>query len=255
MSDIMFLHSPHLRSPAVTALQTILRTRGYYHGTVDGEFGILTSQAVYRAKYWMGYPKPDHVAGPVLMSYLLGTSKTPASYRAIRTLRQRNAKKVSVGQRMLSEALTHLGTRESPPGSNEVLFSRWYGLVGSWCAMFVSFCGAKFSSVFKKGVHYAYVPYIVADARAGRNNLRVVHPSEVRPGDIVCYDWPGESPGLADHTGLFEKWEDEARGNFSAIEGNTSAPNDTTGSQSDGGGVFRRDRNTDLVQVFVRVTK
>lgn len=248
MSDIMFLHSPHLRSPAVAELQTLLKAKGFYHGGIDHEFGILTSQAVYRAKYWLGYPKPDHVAGPVLTSYLKGT-KTPASYRVFRTLRQRKAKQVSVGQRMLNEARTHLGTKESPPGSNRVLFSNWYGLIGSWCAMFVSFCGVKFSKSFIKGHRYAYVPYVVADARAGRNNLVIVHVSQVRPGDLVCYDWPGESPGTADHIGFFESWI--ANGStFHAIEGNTAVGND-----SNGGEVMRRERSVSTVQAFVRVTK
>lgn len=248
MSDIMFLHSPHLRSAAVGKLQTLLASHGYYHGPIDHEFGVLTSQAVFRAKYWLGYPKPDHVAGPILEGYLTGT-KTPLRYRAIRALRQRKAKQVSVGLRMLNEARAHLGTKEAPPGSNQVLFSRWYGLVGSWCAMFVSYCGAKFSKTFAKGVHYAYVPYIVADARAGRNNLRIAHISEVRSGDIVCYDWPGESPGTADHTGLFEEWIVKGS-TFHAIEGNTAV-----GNESDGGEVMRRQRDVTLVQAFVRVAK
>lgn len=248
MSDPMFLHSPHLRSAAVGRLQSLLKSRGFYHGAVDHEFGVLTSQAVYRAKYWLGYPKPDHVAGDILISYLTG-HKTPQRYRVFRTLRQRKAKQVSVGQHMLNEARAYLGTKESPPGSNRVLFSLWYGLIGSWCAMFVTYCGAKFSKSFIKGVRYAYVPYIVADARAGRNNLVIVHPSNVRPGDLVCYDWPNESPGTADHVGLFEEWL-SVGSTFHAIEGNTSAGND-----SDGGEVERRDRSVANVQAFVRVTK
>lgn len=248
MSDIMFLHSPHLRSPAVGELQTLLQKHGWYHGAVDHEFGILTYQAVYRAKYWLGYPKPDHVAGPVLVSYLQG-KKTPARYRVILALRQRKAKSRPKVPSILVEARAHLGTKESPPNSNHVLFSTWYGLIGSWCAMFVSYCAVKagLTKTFQKGSHYAYVPFVVADARAGRNGLTIVHSSQVQPGDLVCYDWPGESPGIADHIGIFESWLVQGS-TFNAIEGNTSE-----GNNSDGGEVMRRERSVSLVQAFVRV--
>lgn len=243
-SSVMHLTTPHMRGPHVSALQEALKKRGYYHGAVDGEFGLLTYQAVYRAKYWLGYAKPDHVAGDVLLTFLKAT-KMPLAYRVRASLRRRSVPKVSRGQLLLREARTHLGTRESPPNSNRVLFSTWYGLIGSWCAMFVTYCSVKVGiKSFQRGVHYAYVPFVVADARAGRNGLTLVHYSNVQPGDYVCYDWNGD--GVADHIGIFEKKISSMQ--FVAIEGNTG-----DGNNSDGGEVMERsDRYVSEVQAFVR---
>ena len=149
--------------------------------------------------------------------------------------------------RALSEARRHIGTKESPAGSNIVLFSRWYGFTGPWCAMFVTYCEVKAGSrSFRRGRYAAYVPDIVADARAGRNHLQVMdHP---QPGDLVCFNWDG---GVADHIGRFEKWLNEDAGSFESCEGNTSA--DEGGSQSNGGMVARRQRHRSQVECFVRV--
>lgn len=230
----------------VSELQDLLHKKGWFHDTVDGDYGPLTAQAVYRAKYWLGYPKPDHDAGDELMSYLHG-KQTPLAYRTYATLRRRKARKVPQVPLILREARAHLGTKESPPGSNTVMFSTWYGIIGPWCAMFVTYCGVKANlQAFKRGSQYAYVPFVVADARAGRNNLALVSVLQVQPGDLVCYDWPGESPGVADHMGIFEEWITKGS-TFHAIEGNTAVGND-----SNGGEVMRRQRNIGNVQAFVR---
>lgn len=247
MGKTMGLTTPLTQNDAVKAVQRLLAKAGYFHGTVDGVYGPLTAQAVYRAKYWIGYPKPDHYAGDQLYGFLDGSRKPPVTFRTYASLRRRKAPPVSSGSLILSEAQKHLGTRESPPDSNQVLFSRWYGMIGSWCAMFVSYCGVKAGlKAFKQGHYYAYVPYVVADARAGRNNLTLQTAATVMPGDLVCFDWPGESPGIADHIGIFEKWIEKGK-TFSAIEGNTSL-----GNNSNGGEVMRRERDVSLVQVFVR---
>jgi peptidoglycan hydrolase-like protein with peptidoglycan-binding domain len=50
------------------------------------------------------------------------------------------------------------------------------------------------------GRHYAYVPYVVADARAlGRSVGR----AGFQPGDFLCFDWDGD--GIADHIGVGEQ--------------------------------------------------
>jgi hypothetical protein len=239
-----------MRSKGVRDLQEELKEHGYYHAAVDGVFGEYTAQSVFRAKFWLGYNHPNTYAGARLLGILAGTGTTTKSERVRATLRRRKARQVSIGARLLNEARTHLGTKESPPQSNKVVFSYWYGLIGSWCAMFISYCGVRSKSkVFQQHVRYAYVPFIVADARAGRNGLVLVHASNVRPGDLVCYDWPGESPGVADHIGVFEKWIVPGV-DFHAIEGNTAVGND-----SNGGEVMRRVRNIHNVQIFARVTR
>ena len=153
-------------------------------------------------------------------------------------------------QAALSLAITQIGVKESPPNSNNVKYCSWYGMTGPWCAMFVTwnFCTNKVgdSPSFKKGSAYSYVPYIVSDARAGRNGLRTVGADEVTAGDLVCYDWDWN--GEYDHVGIFEAWTGNS---FNAIEGNTSTSND-----SNGGEVMRRNRLASTqATTFVRVAE
>lgn len=147
-----------------------------------------------------------------------------------------------------------LGTKESPANSNRTKYGAWYGMDGSpWCAMFATWgyvLGAgdvgKQSKSMRKGQTYAYVPYIVRDARAKANGLSVT--SSPVAGDLVCYDWSYD--GTFDHVGLFEQWVPSSS-SFYAIEGNTSTSND-----SDGGQVMRRQRSTSgQSTVFVRVAE
>ena len=162
------------------------------------------------------------------------------------------AERGSVREAALSRAISQLGVKESPPDSNQVKYSNWYGMIGPWCAMFVSWCyeyGAQDvgtdSPTFRKGAYYSYCPYMVNDARERVNGLSTT--DDPRPGDIVLYDWAWDT--IYDHVGLFEKWT--GSGQFNAIEGNTSYGND-----SNGGEVMRRSRSkSGQGTVFVRVAE
>jgi len=157
-----------------------------------------------------------------------------------------------VRARALRKATGELGTKESPAGSNRVLYSDWYGMVGPWCAMFCTWAfetGAQElgedSPSFVRGTYYAYVPYLLSDARAGRRGLSVT--SQPKAGDLVVYDW--ERNGEPDHVGIFEEWVSGRA--FTAIEGNTSVSND-----SNGGEVMRRQRDAgSTLCYFVRVSE
>jgi hypothetical protein len=148
----------------------------------------------------------------------------------------------------LDNAIRELGTKENPPNSNHTKYGSWYGVdYQPWCAIFVTWCfeQAGNSPSFVKGSRYAYVPYVVGDAREGRNGLKTT--DDPIPGDLVCYDWNWN--GEHDHIGIFEYWE--TSGNFSAIEGNTSYSDN-----SNGGEVMRRSRSKGgQGTVFVRVTE
>jgi hypothetical protein len=148
----------------------------------------------------------------------------------------------------LAAAQGWVGTKESPAGSNHTPFGQWYGVdYQPWCAIFQTYVwtvDAGGSPSFVRGQRYAYVPYIVQDARADRNGLSVV--SEPVAGDLVCYDW--QRDGTFDHVGIFEAGTPSS---FTAIEGNTS-----TSSNSNGGEVMRRNRkSSDASIVFVRVAE
>ena len=88
----------------------------------------------------------------------------------------------------------------------------------------------------------AYVPGRIATARArGWLVLR----EKAQPGDLVCFDW--DDDGVADHIGIDEikyAWS------YQTIEGNTSGS--WRGSQSNGGGVYRRVRSFDTVIAVIR---
>lgn len=146
----------------------------------------------------------------------------------------------------LDLAIKELGTKESPANSNHTKYGSWYGVdYQPWCAIFVTWCEeqAGDSPSFLKGSRYAYVPYVVGDAREGNNGLKTT--DEPIPGDLVCYDWGWN--GEYDHIGIFEYWKSNEV--FSAIEGNTSFSDN-----SNGGEVMRRDRNkSGQGTVFVRV--
>ena len=124
------------------------------------------------------------------------------------------------------------------------VFGRWYaGLVGDsyfgesgipYCAMFVSYC-LNWAGIEAAGLPGAYVPWILsANSDAGR----LVANEDAQPGDLVMFDWQGD--GVADHIGIVEENHAD-EGWMQTIEGNTSPG--SGGSQSNGGGVYRRARN------------
>ena len=244
------LTSPPMRGNEVKTLQRRLAgvnifKENYKPGDPDGQFGEQTAGACYRAKWALGYPKDElkRTYGPTLDGYLTDKIKLPDDYRKRRQERKAAAAAKPIGEKALTEAKKHIGVKESPAGSNRVKFSAWYGIVGPWCAMFVTYCfDTQGSKAFTKGSRYAYVPAIVAAARAGGRGLAIT--SNPKPGDLVCFDW--ERNGVSDHVGIFEKWNGD--GTFSAIEGNTSSSNNSNGGQ-----VMRRSRPRSLVQAFVRV--
>lgn len=246
--------SPLMRGATVKALQRRLAganvfKENYNPGKIDSVFGQTTAAAAYRAKYWMGYPPEKMIRsyGAMLDNFLSGKTKLPQAYADRRAARKKAAAQVPLRKKALDESKKHIGTKENPAGSNRVQFSTWYGIIGPWCAMFTTWCYDKVGSkAHIRGARYAYVPYIVQDARRGVNGLAVTNSPQ--PGDLVCLDWSKD--GVSDHVGLFEKWTNQGRGEFSSIEGNTSINNDSNGGQ-----VMRRNRHRGSVQAFVRVTK
>lgn len=153
----------------------------------------------------------------------------------------------SPGRKALTEALRHVGVRESPPGSNRTMFGRWFGVDGvPWCAIFVSYCfdvgagvvlcrGWPGAGVGPRGV--AYVPTLAAWLKAEGRWF-----DEPRPGDLAIFDWDG---GLPDHVGIVI----DAHGDgLHTVEGNPGVGND-----SDGGQVMRRDRRPAQVEGFGRL--
>lgn len=122
----------------------------------------------------------------------------------------------------------------------------WYGASGvAYCAMFVSWVYAQCPNDSIPGGMFAYVPYGINRARAAG---AIVSFEQAVPGDLICFDWGGD--GVADHVGIVEGYP--SNGTIVTIEGNTSAG--TTGSQSNGGGVYRRTRYKSQVCAIIRTS-
>ncbi len=243
------LTSPFTEGESVRHAQKLLAKNKYgkfYTEKIDGKFDEDMAQACKRAKYWLGYTEAglDPIFGNRLQALLDGRTELPAAYAKRRKARLKADKERPLREKAFAVAKKHLGVQEMPRDSNIVLFSKWYGVQGPWCAMFVTFCyveaGAKGS--FRKGQKWSFCPFVLESAKAGDNHLSVT--KKPKRGDIVLYQF--DQDANADHIGLFERFTGSKT--FTAIEGNTAAGND-----SNGGEVMRRDRNLSNVMAFVHV--
>ncbi len=166
---------------------------------------------------------------------------------AERVVRRHRHDTTSGPAKALREARKYTGRTESPAGSNTApwglgawikeLLGLNYGV--AWCGVYVWRC-LDVAGVKGLTGRVAAVRYIYEDAGAGRNGFEKRVPlSQARPGDVAILF------GTSTHTGLLEK---RVPGGWICREGNTSSG--VSGSQSDGGGAFRRTRpNSAIVAV------
>lgn len=146
----------------------------------------------------------------------------------------------------VSKALTQVGVKESPAGTNRgPMVDTYEAVTGAygepWCASFVQWCLKEVGAPPSFGKS-AYVPFFVGLSKTLEWQVPL---AEVRPGDLACYDWNHD--GTADHIGWVLATPDKS-GGFQAVEGNTGIGND-----SNGGEVMVRDRNASAVQAFIRI--
>lgn len=135
---------------------------------------------------------------------------------------------------VLRIAAGEIGNTERPSNSNRTKYGAWYGLDGNpWCMMFVQWCFAQAGTP---------LPHRTASCSDMLSWYRKHRPERVsavpKPGDIVIYTFG--------HTGIVES---AGANTVTAIEGNTSAGE--AGSQSNGGGVFRRTRSKALAAAYI----
>ena len=141
---------------------------------------------------------------------------------------------------LLSIANSQIGVTEWPANSNKVVYNTWFygrqvsGADYPWCMAFVQWCFNQNGTP---------LPFKTASCSALLNWYKKNKPKQVvtkpEPGDIIIYNFG--------HTGILEK---VVGVNIVAIEGNTSSTN--SGSQSNGGGVFRRTRSKNTVTGYIR---
>ena len=136
---------------------------------------------------------------------------------------------------VLNIACGQLGVTESPAGSNRTKYGKWMGLDGQpWCMSFVQWCFHQAGTP---------LPHKTGSCSALLNWYQKNRPDCVvkdpQPRDIIIYNFG--------HTGIVES---ASTTTITAIEGNTSPGQ--PGSQDNGGGVYRRQRNLALVRAFIR---
>lgn len=133
-------------------------------------------------------------------------------------------------QETVNLAVSQRGVAEAPPGSNRVLYSAWYGMVGPWCAMFLSWVVAQAG-----GGWYRFASTAASVARAKRDG-RLIPLDQVQPGDVVVRLYTTTTG----HTGMAcERPNQSGADTLVTVEGNTSGTNDR-----DGGSVRVRRRST-----------
>lgn len=263
------LTRPYMSGADIAAIQGRL-----YGLKRDGVYGPETSAKVRDWQWRVGYPdnRCKGALGIDQQETLLGLRKRTAAMIA-RTA-ARKAKGVldrykvtkSLGDSVVAQARARIGLTEHPDVSNVVPalqalgrdlgVQRWIAAMGyPWCAYFaflMALATGKSKTAKAALVDYSfnglYTPTIVAEARAGRHGMRVVSAADVKPGDLALFNFPGGE--WVDHVEIVEV--PPTGGELVTIGGNTS-PGEA-GSQSNGGGVFRRRRSTSQVVAFVRIS-
>lgn len=132
----------------------------------------------------------------------------------------------------LNVAITQIGVKEEPPGSNtgpqvkKYLISVGLG-PNPWCLAFVHWCYRQC------GITLAGYGLVQAfDEWAAKNGKIVTRPFR---GDIICYDWNNDH--WDDHVGIVDKVLSLSfsgrsfTGFVRTVEGNTAVGNDSNGGQ------------------------
>lgn len=235
------LTSPLTKYPTgkVELVQQLLAGSNVFHvnygpGKVDDVMGTLTRGAIKRCKIELGYPDPDGAFGETLYEYLSGLKPLPKAYLKTQKSRQAKAEKVvAIKVKALEWALTQVGTKEDPPGSNHNPYGKEYGFDGvAWCAEFVCCAQVKAGNKnFILGHFSAAVQDYYNAAESHTHGLSLT--SAPTPGDLVIYN-------KNEHVEEFEEWIDQSAGTFWAVGGNTSS---SDGSYNNGGEVARNQRS------------
>jgi cell wall-associated NlpC family hydrolase len=148
---------------------------------------------------------------------------------------------------VINFALDKIGYTETD--DNNTLFGKWYGMNNQpWCAMFVSWC---FNQVGEADKVAASTKKGFASCDAGlkwfAKKGKLIPVGQAEQGDIVFFQF--DTDAQPDHVGLVYANNKRTK-TLICIEGNTSA--DNKGSQSNGGGVYRKKRSYATVMATVR---
>lgn len=245
--------------PEVSALQTAVNARARARGLrtieVDGDLGPETLAGVQRVGRALGALESTLSLARSKSEVPIGLQRIirwPGTRTADQLQRARDRQKQASTDgpaRALAEARKYIGKTEQPAYSNRAPWglTEWthdrlgisYGV--PWCGIFVGHC-LEVAGVQGLTSRVAAVAFIYEDAGAGRNGFaKRVSVANARPGDAVGLF------GLSTHVALIEK---VLPNGFQTIEGNTSPG--VSGSQSNGGGCYRRFRSFSDVAYVAR---
>lgn len=147
---------------------------------------------------------------------------------------------------VIAIAQSQIGYKEG--ANNKTMYGEWFGLDNQpWCAMFVSWV---FNQAGESKNVCASTRKGFASCDAGlkwftrRNKLVPV--GQAKAGDIVFFQFDNDAE--PDHVGIVLK--NNGKNSLVCIEGNTSPNN--KGSQSNGGGVYRKKRSYATVMAVAR---
>lgn len=235
---------------------------------IDGTYGPATAGAVKAWKWRFGFHRKFVNAELTASDFAwLSGRKPKTTLQKVRAKRRAAAKRKSEGRQVRAVRVmvgwANKRLVEQPAQSNVVPYLSkrgkalgvapgYYRMGWPWCAYSVMLAALEEGSptardgLVKGRFNPLYVPEIEAHARAGRYGMRVVSWENAKPGDFVTFNWDG---GVPDHIGmLVERYSTTAK----CVEGNTSPTN--AGSQSNGGGVYVRNRDRSQIQAIIRWT-
>lgn len=148
---------------------------------------------------------------------------------------------MTTASRFLEAARSELGYTESPAGSNRTKFAKQAGHANAapWCATFLVAIARRVEISLPS--ESAYTPTMANGFKAAK-----AWHTQPRPGDVAFFDFP-DSKRRIQHVGVVET---STSTTVTCIEANTSAGR--SGSQDNGGGVYRRTRPRSHVVGFGR---
>jgi hypothetical protein len=246
------LTTPYERGRHVARLQHALndrlRSRHLSEITVDGEYGPTTAAAVRQVGYLLGALEAtlDRGATIALQKIIIDPTIRDAKQRARAKRRAVAAAGTEkVAERVIDWCESKVGMTEQPPGSNRgPEINSWQAEFGNrhggwpWCGAFVGYALRRIGGL-PIGAGVVYTPNILAWARNRTGGFQGFHPwSDRKRGDLVLMRFPGSGPDPVHHVGIYV-------GDGTTIEGNTAAG--TSGSQNNGGGVYRRKRPESVI--------
>lgn len=241
---------PMMHGEDVRALQRDLHRNPYgdfYRFKVDGGYGPVTAHRVAAAKWHLGYPSFEPVAGPQLMGLLTGAKPLPAAYQKRRAARQAAPKpkphpEATMAHKALNWALGTVGQHENPPGSNHCPATVAWGHGNmAWCNVLVSlaYIHAGSEAFSKSAQKWQFVPAMLAAARHHQDGLRCLPFKDLRPGDIIVH-----GPG-AYHTTLHDR----------IVSVGQRLEWDVGGNEGWGGTVYHDLHDASLADAFIRVER